>query len=97
MGVLGKTEKGWDLDLVAPVTGERALVQVKSRSNSKEFDKYLDEFRQSKQHDRMFFIAHSFTGDSPTPQPAVSFVGPKQLVELVVNAGLSAWLIKKNS
>jgi hypothetical protein len=97
VGVLGKTEKDWDLDLIAPVTGERALVQVKSRSDAKEFRKYVDEFRQLKEHNRLFFIAHSMSGGSPSDEPSVRFIGPEQLAELVVNAGLSAWLIKKNS
>lgn len=97
VGVLGKTEKDWDLDLLAPVTGERALVQVKSRSDVKEFHEYVNEFRQLKQHSRLFYVAHSITGDSPSSEPSVNFVGPAELAKLVVNAGLSAWLIKKNS
>jgi hypothetical protein len=99
VNVRGKTEKSWDLDIIAPVTGEQAVVQIKARSNSKEVRGYINEFRRLKTHKRLFFVAHSF--DGPMLQlklpDSIKVIGPAELAGLVVNAGLVDWLIKKNS
>ena len=99
LSALGKTQKRWDLDLVEPVTGERAKVQVKSRSNARELTDHIKEFRKLKTHRRLFFIVHSFDGELPRGQVTspIHVVGPHQLAELVVGAGLADWLIKRNS
>jgi hypothetical protein len=99
VGVRGKTEKSWDLDLVAPVTGERAVVQIKSRSNSNEVRDYIDELKRTKTHNRLFFVAHSFDGKMSHPKSSnsVKVIGPNELAKLVVSAGLADWLITKNS
>ena len=44
IGSLGKTEKSIDLDLMSPVTGKRAFVQVKSQANLKTFRQYKKSF-----------------------------------------------------
>lgn len=41
VGVLGKTQATLDLDLILPSTGERAFVQVKSRTTSKQLSTCL--------------------------------------------------------
>ena len=43
-GVVGGTQKTLDLDLVLPSTGERAFVQVKSKTDSAELAKSVEEF-----------------------------------------------------
>jgi hypothetical protein len=40
VGVVGKTQKTLDLDLILPSTGERAFVQVKSKTSSTELADY---------------------------------------------------------
>ncbi|MCX7424913.1 MAG: hypothetical protein NTW96_04705 [Planctomycetia bacterium] len=47
ISVLGKTQKTLDLDLKAPVTGERVMVQVKSTADRDEYERYYKEFKQS--------------------------------------------------
>ena len=41
VGVVGKTQKTLDLDLVLPSTGERAFVQVKSQTTTAELADYV--------------------------------------------------------
>ena len=43
---VGKTAKTLDLDLEAPVTNEKCLVQIKSSSDNNQLRKYLREFKQ---------------------------------------------------
>lgn len=94
LGAVGKTQKTLDLDLVLPSTGERAFVQVKSKTSSAELGEYVKAFN-AEHHDRMFFVFH--TGDADTDDPAVTVIGPAKLAELVIDAGLVNWLIEKVS
>jgi hypothetical protein len=43
----------------------------------------------------MFFVFHS--GNADTDDRRVTVIGPSQLAELVVDAGLVSWLIRKVS
>ncbi|MBL8882400.1 MAG: hypothetical protein JNL45_05025 [Hyphomicrobium sp.] len=47
LGVVGKTQKTLDLDLMLPSTGERAFVQVKSRTTSHELAEYVTALDQA--------------------------------------------------
>jgi len=94
-GVVGKTQKFIDLDLVLPSTGERACVQVKSKTDSKELDSYIAQLSDYP-YTRMFFVYH--TGNvGERKESEVSIIGPQALAGLVVNAGLVDWLIEKTS
>jgi len=60
VGVVGKTQDTVDLDLVLPSTRERAFVQVKSETTSRELAAYvarLDE--RADLYSRMFYVYHS--------------------------------------
>jgi len=94
IGVVGKTQKTLDLDLVLPSTGQRAFVQVKSATTSAELAHYV-EAMDSGPHDRMFYVFHS--GDATTDDDRVTVIGPDRLPELVVDAGLVGWLVRKVS
>lgn len=94
-GVIGKTQKTLDLDLMLPSTGERAFVQVKSRTDSAELASYVAQLDSLGPHDRMFYVFH--TGDPSTDDERVTLVGPECLAELVVDAGLVEWLLRKVS
>jgi hypothetical protein len=94
-GVVGKTQKTLDLDLILPSTGERAFVQVKSKTTSAELAKYVGELSEHGPYDRMFYVFHS--GEASTDDERVTVVGPEKLAELVVEAGLANWLIRKVS
>jgi len=94
VGIVGKTQKTLDLDLLLPSTGERAFVQVKSKTTSAELDEYITKIEDGP-YDRMFYVFHS--GKADTDDPRVTVIGPEQLADLVMNAGLVSWLIRKVS
>ncbi len=95
LGMVGRTQKTLDLDLLLPSTGERAFVQVKSKTTSAELSKYAGKLEEHGPYDRMFFVFHS--GEAVIDDERVSIIGPKQLSEMVVDAGLVNWLIRKVS
>lgn len=94
-GIVGKTQKTLDLDLVLPSTGERAFVQVKSKTTSAELGEYIGRLEDHGPYDRMFYVFHS--GEADTDDDRISIIGPEQLAELVADAGLVNWLIRKVS
>ena len=94
VGIVGKTQKTLDLDLVLPSTGERAFVQVKSKTTSQELAEYVATLEDSP-FDRMFYVFHS--GEATTDDERVSVIGPESLADLVMDAGLVDWLIRKVS
>ncbi len=97
-GVVGKTQKTIDLDMVLPSTGERAFVQVKSSTTQRELDEYIAEFESLDAYHRMFYVYHSANGSiSETDDASVTIVGPEKLAAMVVDAGLVTWLIRKVS
>ncbi len=93
LGVVGKTEKTRDLDLILPSTGERASVQVKSKTTSKELAEYVAKIDEP--YDKMFYVFHS--GEAVTDDLRVKIIWPEDLAELVIDAGLVSWLIRKVS
>jgi hypothetical protein len=97
VGVVGKTQSTLDLDLVLPSTGERAFVQVKSRTTTKELADYVAKLGdRADLYTRMFYVYHS---GSPVmaDHPGVTLWGPEKIAELVVDSGLVRWLIEKVS
>lgn len=101
-GVLGKTTKSIDLELLSPVTGETAAIQVKSQSNLKEFKKYVDDFSKMDQYVKFFYIVHSPSEDLKNYEISSSYTQiniyfGEKLSELVINSGLVDWLMRKIS
>src|SRR6185312_13507078 len=93
LGIVGKTQKTLDLDLMLPSTGERAFVQVKSHTTSAELAKYVGQLDEHGPFDRMLYVFHS--GKADTDDERVTVIGPEKLAELVLDAGLVNWLIRK--
>lgn len=91
----GKTQKTLDLDLYLPSTGERAFVQVKSKTTSAELVEYVESLNELDSFNRMFFVYHS--GEAETDDERVIVIGPDKLSEMAVDAGLVTWLIRKVS
>ncbi|MHA6204791.1 hypothetical protein ACXU4B_10230 [Dyella soli] len=87
----GGSQKTVDLDLLLPTTGERAFVQVKSTTNTKQFDGYADTFAGTDAHARMFYVWHSGVIHRDPP-PNITFWGPGVIASKVLEAGLLAWL-----
>ncbi len=94
-GVVGKTQKALDLDLLLPTTGDRAFVQVKSKTSQADLAEYLDRLDELVIYYLMFFVYHS--GTIETDDDRVTLLGPDKLPAMVVEAGLVDWLIRKVS
>ncbi len=91
------TQKTLDLELYAPVTGERAIVQIKSKSDLQLFLKYQKDFAIMNDYDKFFYVVHSpennlknYTNETETK---LYFV--EKVAELAISAGLVEWIIKK--
>ena len=97
VGVVGRTQDTLDIDLVLPSTGERAFVQVKSKTSDAELAEYAAKLGdRADLFSRMFYVYHS--GKLSTPgDRRVTLIGPEQLAALVVEAGLVGWLVEKVS
>jgi hypothetical protein len=97
VGVVGRTQDTLDIDLLLPSTGERAFVQVKSKTTSTELAEYVAKLgERADLYSRMFYVYHS--GDPSIPDDRrVTLIGPEQLAALVVDAGLAGWLVEKVS
>lgn len=97
---LGKTQKDMDLDVYSPTTQKRAFVQVKSRTNRAELEAYIRTFQEYKQFDEMYFIYHtggSDLSDTASLAANIHVWDLKRVSALVVNSGLTEWLINKRS
>lgn len=88
----GGTRKLIDLDLELPTTGERAFVQVKTRTHQRELDNYASN-REPGVFSRMFYVYH--TGNAATQDQAITVIGPEKLARMVLDAGLTDWVIRK--
>ncbi len=99
LGALGKTEKSIDLDLLSPVNGRRAFVQVKSEADLKTFLKHKRIYERMSQFDEMYFVVHSPTPDlaAHPATPRVTLLLDDRLAKLVVAAGLTRWVLQKLS
>lgn len=87
----GGTQKTVDLDLLLPTTGERAFVQVKSNTHAKQFDEYARIFADTDAHARMFYVWHTGTVERVQPD-GVTFWGPDEIPNKVLEGGLFTWL-----
>ena len=99
VGELGKTTKTIDIELRAPVTNERAVVQVKSQSDLRTFKEYDKRLMSMDGYDKHFFVTHSPTNDltrfiESGATTSIQVWDSKKLAELSINAGLIDWIIK---
>ena len=99
IGMLGGVQETLDLDLILPSTGERALVQVKSRASSAELADYQARFEEAAAYGRLFFVWHSgpLREEHLADDPRVMLLGPEKLAAMVIDAGLASWLRRKVS
>jgi hypothetical protein len=96
----GKTEKSIDLDLMSPVTGNKAFVQIKSESKMTEFEDYIRQYEGMKEEfQEMYYVVHTTNNSFSKWQdkPDIKLWDVTKLSRLVVNSGLISWLIKKTS
>lgn len=96
---LGKTQKTIDLELISPVSGKRAAVQVKSQADLDEFLQYQTTFQSMDQYAELYFAVHKPTKALAEYQPEsrIVLLTTDRLAKLVASCGLAPWLIKKVS
>lgn len=94
---LGGTEKSIDLELMSPVIGRRTFVQVKSEASMDDLKKSIAAFQKMKQFQEMFFVVHTARPKlrEHAKSEKVNFLGLEELAPLVVDSGISHWLIDK--
>ncbi|WP_149276462.1 restriction endonuclease [Pareuzebyella sediminis] len=95
----GKTQKTLDLELLAPVTGERAIVQIKSQSDLKQFLHYQNKFATMTDYDKFFYVVHSAKkslSEYKNETDTMLYFGDK-ITDLTINSGLLDWVIKRTS
>lgn len=99
VGDTGKTQKTLDLELFAPVTGERAIVQIKAQSDLQEFLKYQDDFATMNDYDKFFYVVHTAKNNLATyeNETDTKLYLVDKVAELTISAGLVEWVIKKTS
>lgn len=101
VSVLAKREKDLDLDLMSPVTNERAFVQIKSTTSKGQLEDYIHKFDAGYDHyDKFYFVFHTVQGDKDLSSYETSDIrlwDSSRLAELIINAGLVDWLITKRS
>jgi len=99
VGTTGKTQKTLDLDLLAPVTGERAIVQVKAESDLKKFEHYKKEFKNMSGYDKFFYIVHTPKGNLKNlkKDSEIELLFIEKITKLTIDSGLINWVIKKAS
>lgn len=99
LGDRGKTQKTLDLDLLSPVTSEKAIVQIKSSSNREEFLHYAKEFEKMKDYNKLFYVVHSPTKNlrSAGNNDRIKLLLLDDITKLSINSGLIDWIIKKAS
>lgn len=103
--VLGKTQKGIDLDLYSPSTEDRVFVQIKSNTNIKQLDEYISKFKNeyNSEYSKMYYIYHSGLENINEGQikeyqdEGIKLINCHKMAGLVISAGLVKWLIDKRS
>ncbi|MDG5801040.1 hypothetical protein QA597_11775 [Marinilabiliaceae bacterium ANBcel2] len=99
VGDTGKTQKTLDLELFAPVTGERAIVQIKAQSDLPQFLNYQDQFATMNDYDKFFYVVHTaknnLAGYENETETKLYLVD--KVADLTISAGLVEWVIKKTT
>lgn len=97
VSVLGQQAKAYDLELREPITGDRCVVQIKSRAGLSELKDTLAQFSPS-DYRRIFFVVHSPSAALASVEDLpdhVEIVPPEFLALRVIDAGLTTWLEEK--
>lgn len=91
----GGTQHTTDLELELPLTGERALVQVKSQLDQLTATRIASELVQAAGNARVFIAYHTGPRHLATEHENVTLIGPESLGEHIVDLGLTAWMMSK--
>jgi Restriction endonuclease len=95
---VGKNQKIIDIDLMLPTTNERAYIQIKSEAKKTDLAEHVAHLEQTRIYSRLFFIFHTGEIEEPTKYGKnVTLLDGTKLARMVLNAGLTSWLIDKTS
>lgn len=100
VGDIGKNQKTLDLELFAPVTGEKAIVQIKAQSDLKQFLEYEEKFVPMKNdYNKFFYVVHSAKPnlEKHRNETETKLYLVDKVAELTISAGLVVWVIRKTS
>lgn len=96
VSVLGGTQKDADLMVEQPVTGETAMVQVKSRASQQVLDDYIIRFDEKPICSRMIFAYHTAkTPLNDKDRPDITLWNRVTMAEATIKTGLFDWLIAR--
>jgi Restriction endonuclease len=99
VSVLGQQAKGYDLELREPITGDRYVVQVKSRAGVADLKDTVACF-SDQDYRRVFFVVHTPDDDLAAAVDLpdhVQVMPPLRLAEQTIDAGLASWIEDKVS
>lgn len=97
VSLLGETMKFADLELEDPITRDRYQVQIKARADLADFERYAREFSRDAFR-RLYFVVQSPTEklqSHTSPDGSITLVRPSELADMVVDAGLTSWLLDR--
>jgi len=96
VSLLGETMKYVDLELEEPITGDLYQVQVKSRATKADFEEYAQNFSGAGFR-KLYFVVHSPVGEWNAEQAveSVELLLPKRIAKMVVEFGLTRWLMNR--
>ena len=92
----GGNQRLTDLDLINPVTGDKAFVQVKSATNQSQFEEYLNRRRRERDNFRMYYVFHTgsvYRGGISDAE--IVIWGVEDVAKQVVANGLVDWVIER--
>jgi len=93
---LGGHQKDADLFVEQIVTGETALVQVKSAASQVTLDDYVSRFDAMASYSRLIFACHTPTGDLDSKaRDDITLWTRNSLAESVMRNGLFDWLVAR--
>ncbi|GAB3097163.1 hypothetical protein [Lysobacter terrae] len=95
LGAVGGNQATKDLDLEAPLTRERAYVQIKCQTTQGELDAYAKDFANKDTYDRLFFVYHTGQIENPFAEAGVTLFGAVDVARMVLEGGLVDWVIDR--
>jgi len=96
IGRIGGNQRDKDLDLEMPLTGETAVVQIKTQTGADEIADYVQRKAEMLSYKRMFFCFHTLKGrKQPIVDPGVTLMDAAGIADRVVELGLVDWVINR--
>ena len=94
--VVGEKLKTLDMELVQPISGKRAMVQVKSKTDQAQLDAYAKAFSKW-DIDQLFYVYHSTDDAKPLSiqNSRITLIDVEEMASLVMRAGLAQWVMDK--